>query len=43
MSSPVPSHPDQRLGGKEWLMRIIDQQRREGEVFEDEIAFFSQL
>ncbi len=36
-------HPDCDISGEEWLRRVMDQQRREGEVFEDEVDFFAQL
>lgn len=39
----VPVHPDQNLSGEEWLRRVTDQQRREGEIFEDEVDFFAKL
>ncbi|ERF73119.1 hypothetical protein EPUS_09193 [Endocarpon pusillum Z07020] len=39
----VPFHPGQNISGEEWLRRVTDQQRREGEVFEDEVDFFAHL
>jgi len=39
----VPAHPDQNISGEEWLSRVVDQQRRDGKVFEDEVEFFAQL
>lgn len=41
LEAAVP--PDQGISGEEWLRRVVDHERREGEVFADEVVFFAGL
>jgi hypothetical protein len=38
-----PSNPYHAISGEEWKRSLTDQQRRQGDVLPDEVAFFQGL